>query len=161
HSGNQHGDLAAGVYRPAAFDPERRQPSPANATDGRGLVDGDQWQPYLGEADSISLVEKIRCPKKKEPPDWVGHELTDGKGPSLAKRQQLKPGYLCSLFGWIAANIIQLRLAEPGLFFRSSINREPCDQPKEANSAGGNEGRSPVIAGRHPRDHQRCYQRAD
>src|SRR5215813_768587 len=112
-SGNQHGCLTARVDRESALEQERREPSSANAADGGHCVNHKERKPHVGKSDSVRLEEKVRKPEQIEPPDRIGHELTDGKCPGLRVWYQLQPGNFGPGLRWFTANIVQFCFAYP------------------------------------------------
>src|SRR5215467_8699758 len=94
----------------------------------------------------MGLQQKIRKPEQIEPPDWIGHEFTDGKCPCLRMWYQLQPRDFRCWLRRIAADIVQFRFFHPRIVLRHSIDGKPRNQPDKADSARCNKCRSPAVS---------------
>src|SRR5688572_14752215 len=97
------------------------------------------------------LPEEIWYPIEIEPPDRVGHVLSDGESGRLTVRYQLHPGNFRS---WcirrVAVNVRKFTFRYSRMYFGPGIHRDPKQQPDEANCACHNEGPAPAIGDRNP-----------
>ena len=64
------------------------QPAATDASHSRSVVDDDERQAEMGQVQIEFCGEKPGQPEKIEPPDGIGEELADGKGPGLAEAEQ-------------------------------------------------------------------------
>ena len=106
----QHRLFSSGIHAPAALDQRRGEPAAPDAADIRRQIDGNQRRADVLEVEPIVLLQEVRYPVKVEPPDRIGEELAEGKGPGLAVRQQPGPRDPGGRLRRVAPNVRELRL---------------------------------------------------
>ena len=79
------------------------------------------------------LVQELAEPVEVEPPDGVGHELAEGKGPGLTVADELEPGNGGDRLRRIAADVVELRLRKPRMRLGRPIEHPPDPEPEEAD----------------------------
>src|ERR1044072_3241551 len=148
---DEHRRLASRANRPAPLYQIRREPTAPDAAHLRREIDDDERRPQSAQSDAVGLVQKLRQPEEEEPPDGVCEELADGEGPRLPVTQQTRPRNLRrGLFG-VTPYIGQLRTRQTRVLFRSAVEREPEDEPDEADRARQDERPTPTVGVGYPR----------
>src|SRR5580698_8717610 len=100
-------------------------------------------------------IEKLRKPVQVEPPDRVGQEFCQGKGPRLAIDEQFFPWQVYDRLRRVAMDEIKLCAADFWVFRWLAIVGEPPDDPGHAEDAGGKKGGAPAETQRNPGDERR------
>ena len=106
-------------------------------------------------------VEEIGNPEQVQPPDRIRKELPNHEGPSLPMRQQRPPRDVHRRIGRITVDVRQFRSAQPWVFMRTSIERQPERQPQESQQAGGDKSPVPAPGERDPGNDERRCERTD
>ncbi|NBS50392.1 MAG: glycine--tRNA ligase subunit beta, partial [Verrucomicrobia bacterium] len=81
----KHACLTRPINRPTHLGQMPRQPAPGDAQDGDDGIDRHQQNPALFNVQAAGLLEEIRQPDQKKPPDGIGDQLGQDKGPRLRK----------------------------------------------------------------------------
>ena len=160
-SADAHCGLARRIDRPAGLDEAGGDPPTADAADIRNQVDSHQWQSDVLEVDAVLLVEETRDPEEVEPPDRVGHELTNSKGPRLAELEQAEPTDLALLVGWIGFDMGELGRGDGRVFAGRVVGQGPPDDPGKADGTRDDEGPLPSPGDGDPRNQEGGAEGAD
>src|SRR6266480_1732930 len=144
----EHRDFARTVYRPPTLDQRARHPATANRADIRDQVHDDDRRGDLRELHSVFRVKEFWQPVEIEPPDRIGHQLSDDKRPRLSKSEKTYPWHTCADGRCVARH------------WRIPIERNPQQQPKQSERAGPDERPLPSPSQRDPWHDERCENRA-
>src|SRR5262249_31524381 len=88
------------------------------------------------ELKSVSFIQKVRQPEKVNPPDRIGHELTEGEGPRLSVRYKFLPRNPSVRFDRVALDVSQLGGRHMRMLFRPPIKHKPTHKPQEPDRHG-------------------------
>src|SRR2546423_1060810 len=158
---DKHRGLPPAVRRPAALDECGGEPAAADASNVGGDVDDDDGDAQFRETDAVVLVQKFGEPVEVEPPDGVGQKFSYGEGPRLPMWEQTLPGHPCRRLRRVALDVREFFRGEARVLFGAAVDREPEEEPDEAERAGGDESALPSVVRDNPRDGQRDDYRAE
>src|SRR6185503_22572 len=158
---NQHRELAASVDGPTSLDQSRRKPAAADASHVCHKVDDDERRSKVFQTQAMSFVKKVRKPEEVHPPDRIGHELSDGKGPRLSMWQKPRPRHFNFGIWWIALDVLEFRPRKTRMLLGTSVKSQPRDEPQKPERPGEEKCSAPTPPDRYDRNHERRDERAD
>ena len=96
-------------------------------------------------------LEKPRHPEKIKPPNRVSQKFSNSEGPSLSKRNQLRPRNLLHNFLRVAPDVFQFALGHFSMLLRLLIEHHPKHEQDKPNSPNAEECATPAPAQTDPR----------
>ena len=147
---DEHRDLTDLDDVVAALGEALDEPAGEDAEDGDDTVEDDERQGRGLEVEVLLALEVVRQPDQVEPPDRVGEELGHHVGPGLTLAEQAEPGHLA-----IRSDLLVVEL-------RGFLEeRDPEEDPYDAEQAGDDEGGAPAVVEGHQRDDRGSDEGAD
>src|SRR5215217_2842495 len=122
-SADEHRGLSRFVDRPTATHQCTRDISAADAADVSKNVDNGQRQAKVFKVEAVLFVEKIREPKKVNPPYRISQKLTDRERPRLTVREEASPGNCRRRFLRVALDVFEFTLRKTFIFLGTFVDR--------------------------------------
>src|SRR5207247_687439 len=137
----------------------------------RAQAGGEKGEPRgpsdLLEAESARRLKITWYPEHVEPPDRIGQKARGDNRPRLTVGQQFEPPR-CPLRGGAngitvaaARDVLPFLGAHPRVLIGKTVDREPQDQPANAEQPGEEKRRPPPVTDRERGDERRRERAAD